>query len=275
MLRQFTRSQNLRAFLQPENLPASIHGLLPAYHKVFNSDLRGTLLHDTLTYDENYDRKAEIMTWSQREEQRLKAEVYDLLMNWVNRFDVNNKRRRSAALKEPCSARAFMRTQIKWLGQTFHTHAPALFGVDKVVSNSLVIFPDGQGDGTWSAGRIRKIFSHRHPNTSEYVRTFFVIEEYAPLRPSDIPFDIYRRFPILGGRIFYNKFKGSLVLRSTDEILGHFGHTHREFEGIEEDCIHVYPFIKVSKIPCYPFRTMENNSTTVTSNKLIISISLR
>lgn len=238
MLFQFTRSQNLRALLQPHNIPPAIHGLLQAYQKIFNSDVRGTLLHDTLSYDETYTRMEEDVTWSQKEETRLSTQVYELLFNWMRRQDV----RGSHSSQEHCSARAFIRSHIKWLGQTFSVQSG-----DKLMSNSLVIFPDEKGNEKWSAGGIRKIFSHTHQDVlgSKKTLTFFLIEEYSGLREDHIQFDNYRKFPALGGRIFYNTFNAQLILLPTEEILGHFGYTARKFQGIEDDCIHVYPFTKV------------------------------
>lgn len=251
MLLQFTRSQNLRALLQPQNVSPAIHGLLSAYRKIFTSDLRGTLLHDALSYDESYTRMDEEVTWSRKDEKRLSSTVYELLVDWVchrgERQNRSGQKSESSKVRERCSARCFKRNHIKWLGQTFNTHTIPLLETDRVIGNSLIVFPDENGDGSWAAGRISEIFSHTHQDSTgaDKTFTFFVIEQYSALREDHIQFDNYRKFPVLGGRIFYNAFNPQLVLRSAEEILGHFGYTARNFPGIEEDCIHVYPFIKV------------------------------
>ena len=223
--------QNLRALFQSQQIPTSLDPIITEYERAFQSDIRGTFLHDNLSFDDTFRNKQEEPR-SAKDLSALPKAMYQLLQKWISQRDVN-----MTAGYIPSNV--FRRQKIGRLGQIFQ-----IATVSAGDSNIVYKLPS-QGD--WSAGSIIDIFSHtRYKADGEKVaQTFFVVQEYVPLSPTHRQLDHYAEFPELGGRLFYKKFKPNPVLIAVDDVVCHASYMCQSVSGIEEEFIHLLPLDKV------------------------------
>lgn len=105
-------------------------------------------------------------------------------------------------------------------------------------------------NGQWCAADIIDIF-HFVSDTVDgdgrhEERTFLVLREYEELNARHTAIDQYRKFPIVGGKVFYNRFKRHRTLLSVDEPFAHFVKTAQVYESrISEPHFHACPLDKV------------------------------
>ncbi|KAG2745834.1 hypothetical protein P692DRAFT_20849864 [Suillus brevipes Sb2] len=66
MFNRFCEAQNLRALFCAEKLPSELRELIPEYKRVFEGDIRGTLVNDMLAYDEHFNSRYAEVTWSEQ-----------------------------------------------------------------------------------------------------------------------------------------------------------------------------------------------------------------
>lgn len=101
-------------------------------------------------------------------------------------------------------------------------------------------------------GRIDQIILHRRrrrqANGDEPVtETFLVMKPLRELSKEDAALDPYRRYPGVGGSLYYDAYEPSLVLR-TDDVISHFAMTamdHLSDVRFKSPCVHVRPLDKV------------------------------
>lgn len=108
--------------------------------------------------------------------------------------------------------------------------------------DSNIIVGD-QIQGTWSAGKIQQIVTHTLDGNDikNTTTTFLVVRAFKPLTADDLLYDGFRQYPYAGGRLFYAEMQERLDIATPDDVLCHFALTHRQVEGITQDCIHVLP----------------------------------
>lgn len=224
MLRKYCMGQKLRTIFKPEYLPSALEPLLDDYDDQFLANIRGTLLNDTLAFDERFRQQQETMHWRKRDEAPLSPSDYNLLKAWLEKYDINS---RSANI----SARAFHRTQIHRLGETFQTES-----VSDVESQVYFSREDGQGR---APGSIETIFSHTRSQSdgSTHTQTFFIVKQYTPLTPDHVDLDHYRDFPIVSGQVYYTSLHPKRIILSSDQLLYHFAPSNLDLPGVDEPCI--------------------------------------
>ncbi|KAI0351849.1 hypothetical protein OH77DRAFT_1498274 [Trametes cingulata] len=86
------------------------------------------------------------------------------------------------------------------------------------------------GDGS-HPGRIEQIFIHnrREPGGSAELReTFLVVKRLKPLTPRDASLDPYRRYPGVGGCLYYEAYDDSVLVLSTGDLTSHFALTRMD-----------------------------------------------
>lgn len=202
LFHRFTMAQNIRTLFNVDNLPVPLRPLMSIFKKTFKADIRGTLINDVLSFDENFRSIEEKTTWTSQETLRLREPVYHLLRLWITANDPGMK-------DSPILYEAYSRTSIKRLGYTFHT--------DKTSSTDCdVLF---NKDGYQRAARISEIFSHmrQHGRTGKIItQTFAVVKPYANLKQGQVPEDPYREFSVLGGRLYRNTFRPEVLLNIGD-----------------------------------------------------------
>ena len=252
MFKRFTMGQNFRVMMRSNELPSAVHELIPAYQKIFKSDSRGTLINDSLIFDKTLgDNGSDEVAWEPVQEQRLSARNRKLLSQWIaeNNGSKSTSSGELQSIHNQTPRRALMRSQIEIWGQTF---IPDDSDISKRNCNSMVAYcPRQRPSPNWSAGEIHEILSIRlqetGKNKSPQVLTFLIVHEYIALSETDAKFDNYRRFPPLGGRLFYREVNARPILVPIDDVLGHFGYIKQsKFPGIERECLLSIPLFKVS-----------------------------
>lgn len=243
---QFCQGQNMRALLRQEELPKELHALLPAYERKLNADTRGTLLNDLMAdIADTFDLKPKEPSRGRTPEVvgQLSTAIHKLLETRLAAGKISSKR-------------LYKKTVFEWAGQRFQTRDSSSFSDSKVVFSAPHSPPEDFPQGDWRIGCIQSIFQYSEDNSEgSNLQTFIVVDEYRPLNAGHIPFDHFRKFPLLGGRIYYEKFRSTPVLLAIEDVLGHFGYTQMEVPGIVDseglpiNCVHAKPFIKDRKLP--------------------------
>lgn len=234
MFRHFVMGQKLRTIFHPESIPPEVRQLLPAYQHVFQHDIRGTLLSDSLAFDETFQKLPEDVTWSVSDLAPLAIGHYGMLRSWILEQE--------AVAGHAIPRHVFFRQGIKRLGQTFQT-AEISFSDSHIIfrkRSSAVADPDSD----WSAGEIDTIFSHTQQlEDTATTRTFMVVKEYVPLSSVEASHDNFRLSPA-AGRLFHLRFRSQPVLLHVDDIMCHAALCCFEVSNIT-DCVHVLPLNKV------------------------------
>jgi hypothetical protein len=206
MFNRFCEAQNLRALFCDEKLPPELRELIPEYKRVFEGDIRGTLVNDMLAYDEHSNSGHTEVTWSERDLTPLSHSNYGLLQEWyatrVPNVELSKIR-----------PEAFQRTIIARTGETFATASAS-------ARDSLVFYRSHNMERRY--GRIHNIFSHtqRGEDNIQRSQTFFVVDPFECL-PS------HRRHAFQGLRgagcdVAYNRLSQPAVLVTSEDIISHF-----------------------------------------------------
>ena len=222
-------SQNLRSHLDQQRIPPEALPIIAAYHRAYESDIRGTLLGDNLTFDDAGEMNLEAPL-----KQKLAAlpiEYHRLLKRWILDHDPD----------VPTSGirfRGLMRNKIRRFAQDFQTAGTS-------PRDSHILYRKSPSE--LCTGRIRDIFSHtRYRNDgSEATDTFFVVDTYQALSSTHAELDDYRLFPVVGGRIHYAKFLPDPVIITRGDVICHVALTKCDLPNVEESCVHALPLDKV------------------------------
>lgn len=100
-------------------------------------------------------------------------------------------------------------------------------------------------EDNWRPAQIRSIFRiKRYRNGGEEAVTLLSISGFRPLSQLDAAFDMYRSFPLAGGRIYYSEETPEEII-SQCEILSHFAYTPNVCERIHVEHFHVLPLTRV------------------------------
>ncbi|EIW56596.1 uncharacterized protein TRAVEDRAFT_127575 [Trametes versicolor FP-101664 SS1] len=113
-------------------------------------------------------------------------------------------------------------------------------------------------------GRIEQIFLHTRGAASgeDNVETFLVVKRLQPLNRLDAGLDPYRRYPAVGGRLYYSEYDDALFVIRGEDLVSHFASTSMEHLVVRapgakdptkthpcllsKRCIHVRPLDRVS-----------------------------
>jgi len=230
MLKKFCMGQNLRALFKPHKLPPELDELNTQWEHCFESDIRGTLISDSFTFDETFRQTEEEVTWEIHELKMLPNEWYLDLKAWVG---VNDPDSHPLTL----SPKAYIRQKISRLGETFRTEATS-------PADSHVYYR--QQDGSTSVGSIQGIFSHTRIQKDDTFRTqtFFIINQYQPLPKDHRNCDNFRRFHTVAGKIYQDCYFSRYTLVNSDKLLHHFALGPIPLHGIEYPCFVALPLDK-------------------------------
>jgi len=100
-------------------------------------------------------------------------------------------------------------------------------------------------ENDWRPAQIRSIFCiKRLRNNGEEVVTLLSVSVFRPLSQPDAVFDMYRTFPLAGGRIYYSEEMPEEVV-SQNEVLSHFAYTPNVCEKIRTEHFHALPLTRV------------------------------
>ncbi|KAI0278109.1 hypothetical protein BC826DRAFT_1113528 [Russula brevipes] len=101
--------------------------------------------------------------------------------------------------------------------------------------------------GDWCAGQIKQIFTFPFAPPSE---VYFVVQKFKELSPQEAAQDPYRRYPLVGGRLYHPELEDEIEVVTSQEILAHFAHTPHDKQTFGFPCFHVLPLNKVRFAAC-------------------------
>ncbi|KAI0323541.1 hypothetical protein GY45DRAFT_1264393 [Cubamyces sp. BRFM 1775] len=129
--------------------------------------------------------------------------------------------------------------------------------------DSNVLFRHPSLAATSRPGRIDRIFIHtrRGPDRQDLVETFLVVRPLKELDRVDAALDPYRKYPQVGGRLYYQAYEEAALVLRTEDVLCHFAQTTMEHLvvrapgadnpretyvcRISRPCVHVRPLDRV------------------------------
>ncbi|KAH9941081.1 hypothetical protein B0H21DRAFT_710687 [Amylocystis lapponica] len=236
LLTRFCCRQNIRALFASASLPAPLHPIVASFFDTFQSDIRGTLLSDMLALQEPYsiDAPAEEEVRA-KDHVTLHNDILRPLESWIQLHDgyrVGNTSTNPFAVPL----------------KTLEDQGIVYKEGRSSPGDSQVIFKLGDKDA-WRAGRIRQIFKHTRAHQGSrrsIAQTFLAVDEYLPLSAEHAVLDPFRKFPVAGGRLFYNKYEPLPVILTAEDVVCQFAFIRRSFPGIQEsvDFAHVLPLDK-------------------------------
>jgi hypothetical protein len=98
--------------------------------------------------------------------------------------------------------------------------------------------------GDWYAGTIKQIFTYPSEWSSES-DVYFVIQKFCELSNQEALRDPYRRYPLVGGRLYHTELNDEIEIVPSQKIIAHFAHTPYDREEFGFPCFHALPLDKV------------------------------
>ncbi|OJT10865.1 hypothetical protein TRAPUB_12619 [Trametes pubescens] len=110
-------------------------------------------------------------------------------------------------------------------------------------------------------GHIDQIFLLSGRSGEDSIGTFLVVKALQPLTPEDAVLDPYRKYPTVGGRLYYKSYSDTTLVLRTDDVVSHFAETlmdhlvvsvptldtaGKQTGKMSKTCVHVRPLDRVS-----------------------------
>ena len=94
----------------------------------------------------------------------------------------------------------------------------------------------------WYAGTIKQIFTYPSGQSSD---VYFVIQKFDELSNQEALQDPYRRYPLVGGRLYHPELNDEIEVVPSHKITAHFAHTPYDRKEFGFSCFHALPLDKV------------------------------
>lgn len=135
------------------------------------------------------------------------------------------------------SARARQYDKLRFHGAIYST---ASFSVR---DSHVVIGKEFPSD--WYAGKIKQIFTYPFGSV-ESQGTYIVVQKFKELSPQEAKDDPYRRYPMVGGRLYHAELEEQIEVVTAQDVIGHFAYTPHGENEFKFPCFHALPLNKVS-----------------------------
>ena len=236
MFHAFCHKQNLQILIKQlwaANCEQNIQSVVEDYIRSFQSDSRGTLTGDLLAFRDDDPCPVDTDRLEGRDLEELPVEVAQDVKAW---FAVN-----APLLHEGTQINPYI-VPLGKLQDRGATYRP----MNASDGDSNVIFTLNGGH-KWRAGRVSRIFCYyKHVREGvKIMQNFLLVKEYARLKGSHAILDPYRKFPIAGGRLFYEEFRPTIRLLTVSDISCQYALTPRQLPKTSISCVHVLPLDKV------------------------------
>lgn len=100
----------------------------------------------------------------------------------------------------------------------------------------------------WYAGTIKQIFTYPEGQSSD---VYFVIQKFGELSNEEALQDPYRRYPLVGGRLYHPELNDEIEIVPSHKITAHFAHTLYDRKEFGFLCFHALPLDKVGTLSPY------------------------
>jgi len=241
MLNAICRGANIRSMLCDPEVAEILGELIEAYRANMNEDQRGTRIRDAITF--SVYNEGEGVVGRQPKTVNLDAATYGSLLYLLN-----------AEFGDATYVRELTKKstgQISLSSQATKCHKVTISGVsyqpyELSSKNSNVLF-QRTASSRPIAGRIREVYRHsrKMPSGQMAEETFLVVDQYAELSPSDAAHDHYRRYPLVGGRLYYDGVHPDTCLVRPSAILCHCAKTPTTSAFINHPLLHLLPLDRV------------------------------
>lgn len=189
-----------------------------------NPQVKGTLFEDLPSMNTEHESFQGTECW-------LEKVVLEHLQNLLVRM---GKTLHMAGITVPTKARRY--DKLKHHGAIF---SPA----SSSVRDSHVVIGEGF-PGDWYAGKIKQIFTYPFdlPGSKE---AYIVVQRFKELSAQDAMQDPYRRYPMVGGRLYYPELEEQLEVVTVQDVIAHFAYTPHDGLEFGFPCFHALPLNKV------------------------------
>ncbi len=227
MFEKYCKGQRLRALLKQDGAIDTNAGraISNAFTAPFDRRRSGTLVTDILALSAPTDDD------QKGEESALSKDEFSLLSSWYQQHDG------SGYNASQLPKRAIRQDSFTRHGARFTTH-----NVNRQDSHIIV---GTNVPENWDAARLDGIILHRDPSgTDNRKKTFLLVRRYKRLAHVDMQHDYYQKFPIAGGRLYYDETR-STELVTDQSLLGHFSLTPQVSRNVAKRHFHSLPLDKV------------------------------
>ena len=236
------RAMNLRPVLKHPALKEVIGDAIEAYSSVRNEDSRGTRIRDALSLQEFQGGVGIPIKPSATS--KLSEDTFQALLLRLNQCTQSRYIDEHAQVSPPGSlllGRTSMPCKaIKVGGVTFQPEGYSL-------KNSNLLYANPHNHEITHAGIVIQIFIHRRSSAGSQVEeTFLVVRRLKELEEAAKCHDHFRRYPKVGGSLYYDEYEPVLDIVAPCEILCHFARTAYHSPKIPNACVHVLPLDRVS-----------------------------
>lgn len=236
---RFCEEQNLRALFSDNASSNAIQLLQPAFEKAYGTGNQGTLFSDMLAVGVSAKDLDTMTSWKLLESTELAETTAALLSSWLKHHY------HSWPPPQSKSSCVFKTKQVNAIQSRDNVYKVS----DVSERDSLVIFTK-EGSSSWFAGQVEEIFLYGYQDGASIVlaECFLVLAEFGDLPTDYESLDPYRRFPIVGGRLFHTTRKKERILVPFHNVSCPFAmtpHTLQTDVGAFS-CVHVLPLDKVS-----------------------------
>ena len=97
----------------------------------------------------------------------------------------------------------------------------------------------------WCAGTIKQIFTYPSGQSSDI---YFVLQKFGELSDQEALRDPYRRYPLVGGRLYHPELDDEIEVVPSHKITAHFAHTPYDRKEFGFPCFHALPLDKVGTL---------------------------
>ncbi|KAH9161034.1 hypothetical protein EDB89DRAFT_810456 [Lactarius sanguifluus] len=118
------------------------------------------------------------------------------------------------------------------------SHRGAIFSPSSFsIRDSHVVIVD-RISGDWHAGKIKQIFTVPFRPSSE---AYFVVQRFKEFSAQEAQRDPYRRYPLVGGRLYHPELEDEIEVVAAQEVIAHFARTPYDGQAFGIPCFHALP----------------------------------
>lgn len=237
------RAANLRPLLRDTAVKTALDEFVQVYNDLSGEDERGMRLDSVLRSTGLYAVPAHR---SGGKDLTLDEDLYAALLKTLNH-----------SLSSPLYIDRNVATKTqgqRYLSRQAHGHSDIIIhGIHyrsrKVAPRDSNIQFRVPGQDHPSAGSISSIFTHRRKLAEGQIleETFLSVRQFVDLESRDIPFNNFRKFPHVGGQLYYDGRNGEIHVLRPGDVDCHVARTPLAIAGITEPCLHVLPLDRVRR----------------------------
>ena len=125
------------------------------------------------------------------------------------------------------------------------THRGAIFSPSSFSVRDSYVAIAKSAPLDWYAGTIKQIFTYPEGQSSN---VYFVIQKFGELSNEEALQDPYRRYPLVGGRLYHLELNDEIDVVPSHKMIAHFAYTPYDRKEFGFPCFHALPLDKVGTL---------------------------